>query len=46
MEDYPVAYDNFKREISLPVYYGLSDDNVKTVLSVVIAAVEKVMGKQ
>lgn len=44
MDDYPVAYDNFKREISLPVYYGLSDDNVKTVLSVVIAAVEKVMG--
>ena len=44
MEDYPVAYDNFKREISLPVYFGLSDDNVKTVLNVVIAAVEKVMG--
>ena len=44
MDDYPVAYDNFKREISLPVYYGLSDENVKTVLSVVIAAVEKVMG--
>lgn len=45
MEDYPVAYDNFAREISLPVYFGLSDENVQTVLSVVIAAVEKVMGK-
>jgi len=44
MEDFPVAYDNFAREISLPVYFGLSDENVQTVLSVVIAAVEKVMG--
>ena len=44
MEDYPVAYDNYAREISLPVYFGLSDENVQTVLSVVIAAVEKVMG--
>ncbi len=44
MEDYPVAYDNYAREISLPVYFGLSDENVQTVLGVVITAVEKVMG--
>ena len=43
MSDYPVAYDNFAREISLPVYFGLSDENVATVLKVLINAVEKVM---
>ncbi len=41
--DYPVAYDNYQREISLPVYYGLSDAQIETVLNAVIASVEKVV---
>jgi dTDP-4-amino-4,6-dideoxygalactose transaminase len=41
--DYPVAYDNYQREISLPVYYGLTDAQVETVLNAVIASVEKVL---
>lgn len=42
MEDYPVAYDNFSREITLPVYYDLSDENVDEVVRAVAKAVEKV----
>jgi len=33
--DYPVAYDNFSREISLPVYYDLTDEQVETVIAAV-----------
>lgn len=41
--DFPVAYDNYSREISLPVYYDLSDENVKTVVNAVVNAVDKVL---
>lgn len=44
MEDYPVAFDNYSREISLPVYYDLSTDQVKTVVAAVKKAVQKVIG--
>jgi dTDP-4-amino-4,6-dideoxygalactose transaminase len=44
MADYPVSYDNYKREISLPVYYDLSAAQVDEVLSVLVAAVEKIIG--
>ena len=40
IEDYPVAYDNYCREISLPVWYGLSEEMVKTVIDAVICSVE------
>ena len=43
MEDYPVAYDNYCREISLPVWYGLSGEMVKTVIDAVICSVEEVL---
>lgn len=42
IEEYPVAYDNFSREISLPVYFGLSDEQVKIVAKAVIDAVNQV----
>ena len=35
IQHYPVTYDNFSREISLPVYYDLSDDQVQTVIQAV-----------
>src|SRR5690606_5631296 len=41
IEDYPVAFENYSREISLPVYFDLSDEQVRTVAETVIAAVEK-----
>lgn len=43
MKNYPVTYDNFSREISLPVYYDLSPENVKTVIEAVIKSVNKVL---
>jgi dTDP-4-amino-4,6-dideoxygalactose transaminase len=45
ISDYPVAYDNYSREISLPVYYDLTDDMVKTVIKAVASAVEEVIFK-
>lgn len=42
--DYPVAYDNFSREISLPVFYDLTDEQVKTVIDAVVKSVHEVIG--
>ena len=39
MEDYPTTYDNYSREISLPVYFDLTDDQVQEVIAAVRAAV-------
>lgn len=42
IKNYPVTYDNFSREISLPVYYDLSDAQVQTVITAVIESVNTV----
>lgn len=42
--DYPVTYDNYSREISLPVYYDLTDEMVKTVIDAVRESVNKIVG--
>lgn len=39
MEDYPVTYDNYAREISLPVYFDLTDEQVQMVIDAVKNAV-------
>ncbi len=44
MGDYPQAFDNYKCEISLPVYYDLTDEQMKTVAEAVKKAVEEVIG--
>ena len=44
MADYPEAYAKFANEISLPVYYDLSDDDVATVIAAVKHAVKVVLG--
>lgn len=44
IEEYPVTYDNFSREISLPVYYDLTDGQVQQVVAAVKNAVDKVLG--
>lgn len=41
-EDYPVALDNFRREISLPVYYDLSNEQVDDVIKAVKEALAAV----
>jgi dTDP-4-amino-4,6-dideoxygalactose transaminase len=43
LKNYPVTYDNFSREISLPVFYNLTDEQTQTVISAVIKSVDKVL---
>ena len=43
ISDYPKAYDNFSREISLPVYYDLTDEQIQTVIQATVQAVEQVI---
>lgn len=38
--DYPVALDNFSREISLPVFYDLTDEQIREVVTAVVESVE------
>lgn len=42
MEDYPIAFDNYSREISLPVYVDLTDEQIEMVVAAVINAVKDV----
>jgi dTDP-4-amino-4,6-dideoxygalactose transaminase len=44
INNYPVTFDNYSREISLPVYYTLDDEAVKSVIKAVIGSVEKILG--
>lgn len=43
MSDYPQAFDNYKCEISLPVFYDLTDEQMQTVVEAVKASVKEVM---
>ncbi|MCL1938053.1 MAG: DegT/DnrJ/EryC1/StrS family aminotransferase [Candidatus Azobacteroides sp.] len=44
IEDYPVAYDSYCREITLPVWYGLTDEMIDQVIDAVVQSVEEVIG--
>ncbi|MCC7212229.1 MAG: DegT/DnrJ/EryC1/StrS family aminotransferase [Candidatus Brocadia sp.] len=44
VSDYPVAFDNYSRVITLPVYYDLSPEMQETVIKAVIESVEKHLG--
>lgn len=41
MEDYPGSYNAYSREISLPVYYNLTIEQVNAVLEAIIESVEE-----
>ena len=43
MSDYPVAFDSYCREISLPVYYDLTDEQVGIVCRAVAESVAEVL---
>ena len=43
MEDYPETWNKYHNEISLPVYFNLSDEQVQTVIEAVKKAVEVVL---
>jgi len=43
IEDYPVAYDNYSREISLPIYPQLTNEQIDYICEVVLASYKKVV---
>jgi dTDP-4-amino-4,6-dideoxygalactose transaminase len=42
IKDFPVTYDNYSREISLPVFYDLTEAQIKQIAETVLKAVQKV----
>ena len=44
MSDHPRSFELYSREISLPVYYDLTDGQVDTVVAAVKDAVAEVLG--
>jgi len=44
MEDYPEAWNKYQNEITLPVYFDLTDEQVQIVIKAVKVAVQKVLG--
>ena len=42
IEDYPVAYDNYSREISLPIYPQLTNEQVEYICEAVLTSYRKV----
>ncbi len=44
IKNYPVTFDNYSREISLPVFVDLNDDLVKRVIDAVASSVKKIIG--
>ena len=42
IENYPVAYDSYCREITLPVWYGMTDEMIDQVIHAVVQSVEEV----
>jgi dTDP-4-amino-4,6-dideoxygalactose transaminase len=43
IQDYPATYDNFSREITLPVFYDLTDEQLSIVCDAVNASVAEVL---
>ena len=44
ISNYKTAYNNYAREISLPVYYNLSSEQITQVIEAVAGSVKKVLG--
>lgn len=43
INDFPIAYNNYQREISLPVFYDMTDEMINQVINAVVESVEKVI---
>ena len=43
MEDYPQAFQNYSHEITLPVYYDLTDEMMDAVIKAVTTSVESII---
>ncbi len=46
IEDYPHSFDNYMREISLPVYYDLTDIQINTITTTLIRIIETLKCKE
>jgi len=46
IEEFPVAYDNYSREISLPIYPQLSDSDVEYIVKHIVLSYKKVVDKK
>ncbi|MBL1231168.1 MAG: DegT/DnrJ/EryC1/StrS aminotransferase family protein [Vicingaceae bacterium] len=44
IKNYPITLDNFSREISLPVFYDLTNEQIQTVIKAVVNAVNQIVG--
>jgi dTDP-4-amino-4,6-dideoxygalactose transaminase len=44
IENYPISYDNYSREISLPIYYNLTNEQVKKVCDNLKQSINEVLG--
>jgi dTDP-4-amino-4,6-dideoxygalactose transaminase len=44
MDDYPETWNKYHNEISLPVYFNLTDEQVKIVLAAVEKGVNTILG--
>ena len=43
MDDYPETWNKYHNEISLPVYFNLTNEQVETVIQSVIQSVNKIL---
>ncbi|MFI5142053.1 MAG: DegT/DnrJ/EryC1/StrS family aminotransferase [Bacteroidia bacterium] len=46
IKNYPVTYNNYSREITLPVFYDLTTQQLETVVDAVIKSTQKVVSKK
>lgn len=44
MEDYPIAYTNYSREISLPIYPQLNNNSLQLIVDAIIQSVNEILG--
>lgn len=44
IKNYPTTFDNYSREISLPIFIDLTDEMINTVTNAVVKSVEKIIG--
>ena len=45
IKKYPVSFKNYTQEISLPIFYDLTDEQIEEVVAAVVASVKKVLKK-
>jgi dTDP-4-amino-4,6-dideoxygalactose transaminase len=43
IEDFPIAYDNYSREISLPIYPQLTNEEVDYICNAILTSYKKVI---